>query len=256
MDDRSQGRRNVPLKSLLTFFLLPPVNLLLLALLGFVLRRHRAGRILCGVGLVGLLLLALPLTSQMLMLGIEQFGSPPADAPAPAAIVILGGDLRPAGDAPSAVDVGPLSLERLRTGAVLQRATGLPVLVSGGVIGADEPPLAALMAHSLETDFAVPVRWQESASRDTWENARDSAAILQAAGISSVFVVTHAWHMRRALIAFRRFGLQAWPAPVPSRRVLRIDASAFVPRATVWADSSYVLHEWLGCAWYALRTAW
>jgi uncharacterized SAM-binding protein YcdF (DUF218 family) len=239
-----------------TFLLVPPVNLLLLALAGLVLRQYRAGRILCGVGLTGLLLLALPLTSHMLMLGTEDFAAPSAGAPAPSAIVILGGDESRIGSTPAAIDVGAQSLERLRAGAVLQRATRLPVLVSGGVTGPGQPPLASAMAHSLEADFAVPVRWRESASRDTWENARDSAAILHAAGIDSVFLVTHAWHMRRALIAFRRFGLEARPVPVPFSRLLHIDLGSFVPRAASWVDSYQALHEWVGCAWYALRARW
>jgi uncharacterized SAM-binding protein YcdF (DUF218 family) len=248
-----------------TFLLVPPINLLLLALAGFLLSRqraggqpawwHRAGRILCGLGLAGVLVLALPLTSHLLFLGLERFAAPPADAPAPAAIVILSADVSRVGDAPSAVDVGYLTLERLRAGAALQRATLLPVLVSGGVIADGQPPLAALMAHSLGTDFAVPVRWQENTSRTTWENARNSAALLQAAGIRSAFLVTHAWHMRRALIAFRHFGIAATPAPVPFSRALRLQPSEFSPSANAWADSYYALHEWVGWAWYALR-AW
>jgi uncharacterized SAM-binding protein YcdF (DUF218 family) len=233
--------------------LVPPINLLLLALAGWALRRRRVGRILCGLGLAGLLVLALPLTSHLLFLGLERFAAAPADAPVPAAIVILSGNVSRVGDTPSVVDVGHLTLERERAGAALQRATSLPVLVSGGVIGDGQPPLAALMARSLGTDFAVSVRWQESASRDTWENARDSAALLQAAGIRSVFLVTHAWHMRRALIAFRHFGIAATPAPVPFSRTLRLEASEFIPSANAWADSYYALHEWIGCAWYALR---
>jgi len=238
-----------------TFLLVPPINLLLLALAGFALRRRRAGRILCGLGLVGLLVLALPLTGHLLFLGIERFAAPPADAPAPAAIVILSADVSRVGDTPDVVDVGFLTLERLRAGAALQRASLLPVLVSGGVIGDGQPSLAALMAHSLGTDFAVPVRWQENTSRTTWENARYSAALLQAAGIRSAFLVTHAWHMRRALIAFRHFGITAIPAPVPFGRTLPLSFGEFVPTAGAWLDSYYALHEWVGCAWYALR-AW
>ncbi len=243
--------------ALATFLLVPPVNLLLLALAGFVLSRphgrwQRAGRILCGLGLAGLLVLALPVTSSLMILALEQ-DAPPPSPNAPAAIVILSGDTNRTGSAPAAVDVGPLTLERLRAGAALQRATLLPVLVSGGVIGQDQPALAALMVRSLETDFAVPVRWQESASLDTWQNARDSAAVLQAAGIRSVFLVTHGWHMQRALIAFRRFGIEASPAPVPFSRRLQLEPGMFIPSVTAWLDSYYALHEWVGGAWYALR---
>lgn len=243
-----------------TFLLVPPVNLLLLALGGFVLcgrgaRWFRAGRVMCGVGLGGLFVLALPVTSIVMIQAIEGAAVPLAAAPepVPGAIVILGGDVSRVGDVPAAVDVGALTLERLREGAALQHAVGLPVLVSGGVIGRDQPSLAVLMARSLAVDFGVPVRWQEGASRDTWENARDTAVLLQAAGVHSVFLVTHAWHMRRALIAFRRFGVQAWPAPVPFGRAARIDVDMFVPRAASWSASYYALHEWIGCAWYALR---
>ena len=38
------------------------------------------------------------------------------------------------------------------------------------------------MRDSLTQDFQVPVRWVEDRSRDTWQNARDSAAILRANG--------------------------------------------------------------------------
>ena len=250
------------LNAVATFLLVPPLNLLLLALVGFVLswqrpRWQRAGRILCGLGLAGLLLLAMPITNTLMLLAIEDI-APPPPPDAPAAIVILGGDVQLVGNLPSVADVGAMTLERLRAGAALQRAALLPVLVSGGVIDWNgvQPSLATMMTHSLETDFAVPVRWQESASLDTWENARDSGAILQAAGIRSVFLVTHAWHMRRALIAFRHFGIEVTPAPVPFSRLLRADPGAFIPRATSWADSYHVLHEWVGCVWYALRAGW
>jgi uncharacterized SAM-binding protein YcdF (DUF218 family) len=240
------------LSAVATFLLVPPINLLLLSLLGFVLGRRRAGRILCGLGLAGLLLLALPISSRLLTFAIEAV-PPPQAAPAPAAIVILSGDAGRLDD--GAAVVGPLTLERERAGAALARSSGLPVLVSGGVIPSLRQSLAALMTHSLEQDFATPVRWQETDSRDTWENARYSAALLAADGIRSVFLVTHAWHMRRALIAFRHFGIAAQPAPVPFSPTLRLRPGDFMPSLRGWADSYYALHEWLGCAWYALRAS-
>ncbi len=57
-----------------------------------------------------------------------------------------------------------------------------------------------------------------------------SAAILAPEGIASVFLVTHAWHMRRARAEVGRAGLVAWPAPVraeriPDGRPQRLDAT-------------------------------
>jgi uncharacterized SAM-binding protein YcdF (DUF218 family) len=113
--------------------------------------------------------------------------------------------------------------------------------------------MAELMAKSLIEDFAVPTRWAEIDSRTTWENAKYSAAILKSNGISSVYLVTHAWHMRRALIAFTRFGIAAVPASVPPDEIARLRSAGFMPDASAWLQSYYALHEWIGCAWYALR---
>jgi uncharacterized SAM-binding protein YcdF (DUF218 family) len=236
-----------------TFLLVPPINLLLLAVVGFALGRRRAGRVLCGLGLAGLLVLSLPVTSQLLFAGIERFASPPAGTPPPEAIVILSGDVSRVGDTPADADVGRFTLERMRAGAAVERATGLPVLVSGGVLRGGQPSLALLMERSLGRDFSVPVRWQEDTSRNTWENAANSAALLRADGIRSVFLVTHAWHMRRALIAFRHFGIEATPAPVPFSRTVDFQADGFIPSAKALLGSYYALHEWGGWLWYRLR---
>ena len=60
--------------------------------------------------------------------------------------------------------------------------------------------LVMAVEDSLRQDFQVPATWVETASRDTWENATDSAAILRPLGIHSVYVVTHAWHMNSGSI--------------------------------------------------------
>jgi len=238
-----------------TVLLVPPVNLAWLAALGLLLARRRpAGRWLAGVAVAGLVLLSLPIVPDLLLAGLEHGIGPRAGQPAAQAIVILGGEVIPDGPRPDQTTVGPLTLQRLRAGAELARATGLPVLVTGGVVSAAGPAVAVLMRRSLAEDFGVPVRWVEPEAGTTWENAKFSAAMLRPLGIRTVFVVTHAWHMRRALIAFRAAGLTPLPAPLaPDPVPLRLAWSVFVPRIGAWQRSYYALHEWIGCAWYALR---
>jgi uncharacterized SAM-binding protein YcdF (DUF218 family) len=114
-------------------------------------------------------------------------------------------------------------------------------------------PIAALMAHSLGEDFGVPVRWTETGSRNTWENARDSAAILAAEGIHSVYVVTHAWHARRAVIAFSHFGITVTAAPVRVDALPSLTMAQFVPQTNAWSTSYFALHEMIGCVYYTFR---
>src|SRR3546814_11808110 len=82
------------------------------------------------------------------------------------------------------------------------------------------------MQSTRERDFGVEVRWTESESTSTWTNARLSAAKLRAADIRRFYLVTHAWHMPRAMLAFAGTGLEAVPAP-----------TRFVSRsALAWVD--------------------
>jgi uncharacterized SAM-binding protein YcdF (DUF218 family) len=243
------------LSAIATVLLVPPVNLVGLALAGLALARWRpaAGWWLASAAVLALLLLAVPVVPGLLLAGLERGLNPPLPHPLPQAIVILGADATPDGPRPDQTEVGALTLERLRGGADLARASGLPVLVTGGVVSEAGPPVARLMARSLAEDFGIRVRWVEPASETTWENAAFSAAMLRREGIGTVLLVTHAWHMRRALIAFRAAGLVALPAPLLPEHRLHLSWSSLVPRVSAWDRSYFALHEWIGCAWYALK---
>ena len=246
---------DVTLYSLATFLLVPPVNLLFVTIAGLVLIcfKRRAGRWISGVGVFLLLILAMPVASDSLLTLLEDNRPTTVPGDLPAAIVILSGDVQHIDGAEPQLGIGFLTLERLRAGAAVYRSTNLPVLTTGGIIGRKGPPVAELMAQSLAQDFSVPTRWVEPASRTTWENAELSGAILKAQNIHSIYLVTHAWHMRRALIAFTHFGIAVTPAPVSLDRPPTLGLGEFLPQASDWLHSYYAFHEWIGCAWYALR---
>ena len=244
------------MKTLFLAFVMPPGGMITLTVIGLLLLRRKPvlGRRLIWSAVVLLLLQGMPVVSDLLMLGLERNlpTQPSASAP-PRAIVVLGAEVaRMDGETPSA-RVGPLTLERLRTAAELQRKTGLPVLVTGGVTQPDGVAVGMLMACSLTDDFLVPVRWSELKSRDTWENATFSRDILRGEGIDSVYIVTHGWHMRRALVAFAPTGLTVTAAPTPLGKLSFPILSDFIPRITAWENTYFALHEWIGCVWYALR---
>jgi uncharacterized SAM-binding protein YcdF (DUF218 family) len=70
------------------------------------------------------------------------------------------------------------------------------------------------MGSALAREFGVPVRWIEARSRNTHENAIDSAAILHAAGVTRAIVVSHAFDFPRARSEFESAGIAVTPAPV------------------------------------------
>jgi uncharacterized SAM-binding protein YcdF (DUF218 family) len=239
------------------YLLVPPVNLLPVALIGLLLawRGRRVGFVVAALALVCMVALSMPLVASALIWSLEaDLPEGPVGAP-PGAIVILSAESRRflPGGVLAGDDVGPLTLERLRAGAVLHHRTGLPVLVTGGVVGPDQPPVARTMAMVLARDFGVQARWVEDRSRDTWENASLSAEILRRDGIGAISLVTSAWHMKRALASFVPTGLAVTPAPdALETREIHLPAM-LAPNAGAWQRSTWALHEWIGLLVYRLR---
>jgi uncharacterized SAM-binding protein YcdF (DUF218 family) len=84
----------------------------------------------------------------------------------------------------------------------------------------------------------------ENTSRNTYENAANVARILRSQRYDSLILVTSAYHMRRALLDFDRFGLTPQPA-VSNLRRARI---GLLPRVTNLIDANLALHELIGIA--------
>jgi uncharacterized SAM-binding protein YcdF (DUF218 family) len=243
------------IKALLLSLAMPPTGFVTLIVIGMLLRGrwYRFGRVLAWAAVAGLLLTSLPIASNSALMALQtELPPPPPDHP-PQAIVVLGAEIIRASHEPLGVRPGLLTLDRLRTAAALQRRTGLPILVSGGIVQPDAAPVGVAMEQSLRDDFRTPARWVEAKSADTWENARFSANILRPEGISSVYVVTNAWHMRRALLAFEGTGLTVTAAPTPPNDVRQPDLWDCLPHASAWQTAYYALHEWIGLAWYRFR---
>jgi len=238
------------LKKILAALILPPAGPLLLALCGLWLTRakswrwQRGGRWLATLALLGLLLLSLPFVGNALMAPLEPH---PPIAPEQLlrvqAIVILGGGSYHAAPEYGGDTVGYTTLERLRYGARLARQSQLPLLVTGGApFGAR--PEAESMREALELDFGVKVRWVEAASRDTAENASLSAPMLKAAGVTRIALVSHGWHLPRAIPLFEKQGLEVIPAPTAFSTGSPSPVEDLLPGGMI--RSRWALREYLG----------
>jgi uncharacterized SAM-binding protein YcdF (DUF218 family) len=233
------------LKQLLKFVVLPPVGPLVLGLLGIALatRKPRAGLRIALTAVLLLTLLAVPAFADFLVRRLDDSG--PIDltrASDARAIVVLGGGIRV--DAPEyrGPTLGALSLQRVRYAAYLARRTELPILVSGGVVH-NGPPEAIVMRDVLTREYHVPVRWVESRSHNTHENARNSAAILTANDISTVILVGHAFDFPRTRKEFAAAGIVAIPAPINIPPALPTEIGDFLPSAAGLVQSYYACYE-------------
>lgn len=244
---------------------LPPTSFFVLLLLGLLLGKWkwRVGRVYLWCLLVIVYLSTTPFVAGELMAPLQPYAAvdprhPDADVDA---VVVLGAGVYAAApeylpsEAEEAVGftAGPLTLQRLQYGAFLARVAGQPILVSGGPSGAAPTiTIAEAMRLTLQRDFGTDAVWVEDESRSTLVNAQLSAKQLHAAGVRKFYLVTHAWHMPRAMTAFEGLGVEAVPAP--TRFVSRSELSwrDFLPSARAFCTTYYAVYEWLGLAWYRL----
>ncbi len=140
---------------------------------------------------------------------------PEGDIPPAEAIVLLGGDAFPASPPQPIIQPG----QRAFYAAALYRQGKAPrILVSGGSIpwqAGGDPTTPAEQMESVLTLLGVPpeVITLETESRNTAENARYSAAVLERWGVRRVILVTSALHMPRAKALFEAEGVDVIPAP-------------------------------------------
>ena len=243
------------LRKLLAHLVLPPSSLFLLALVGLVLWkvRPRLARWLVGSAGGLLFLLCQPFFGAALLRSLQGHAVvvDPASGGA-GAIVVLTADFHVQAAEYGGPTVGPLTLERLRYTARLAHETGLPVLACGGRPRKGVAPLAAMAREALERDFETPVKWTEERSGNTRENVAFAAQILHEQQIDTVLLVTHAWHMPRAVAECKSAGLNALPAPTCFRSWPPLELSSLWPSERALRESTWAIHEWVGRVWYAL----
>lgn len=166
----------------------------------------------------------------------------------PQAVVVLGAGRRQHDGQFSLTTRG---LGRLQLAARLAHEHGLPLVVSGGQktsMAVDEPSESALMADQVRRHWPHLQVLQESESRNTWENAVNTAALLAEQRIDEVMLVSDRAHLPRALLCFQSQGVLAqavWQKRLP-RHAWRPSAGALTMVPEIW-------YEWLALVWYHLR---
>jgi uncharacterized SAM-binding protein YcdF (DUF218 family) len=245
---------------LTTVFLSPLVFALLLAVVIVLvaLRKRVAAFWVLGAATFCLLALSMAPVRDMLLRPLERrYPALQTAAPGVDAVVVLGGGVidgsTDAGGQPS---LTAESLKRVVYGYQLARTLGVPVVVSGGRVwkaaGQSEAEVASTTLVRLGMPPALIIK--EGKSRTTWENAVEVSGILAARGARRIALVTSAYHMPRAMLAFSRRGVSCVPAPTDYKS--QYGPTVFVealPRFESLTDSFKAMREYLGIVQYAAR---
>jgi uncharacterized SAM-binding protein YcdF (DUF218 family) len=212
------------LSKLYEAFLSPLPLLLFLSLAGAILsvgRAARFGRALAIGSTLALIIVALTPVGRALIAPLEdRFATPPAEAPPPYGIIVLGGAIKgPESEArgQAVFDEG----ERVVEAAILARRYPDARIVftggSGALTGGRNPE--AQEANKLLVALGVdPARVTlEENSRNTDENARFTAAMVHPRPGQHWLLVTSGFHMPRSIGLFEKAGFDVVAYPVAFR---------------------------------------
>ena len=249
------------LSKILGFFALPSNLLIALGIVGLVLLCTRFARLGSWLVVTSLVLIAISGLSPLgnvLMIPLEQrFPVCNTSRGAPDGIVVLGGAIAPEVSAfRNAVALNE-SAERITVAAELaRRYPSARIVYSGG-------SNALLFDHAIEAPFAVRELeargvahdriTSEEQSRNTIENAVYSRLVAQPKPGERWLLITSAFHMPRAVGAFRAAGFAVQACPVDWRTRGSLDATRFANSLSEGlARTDTAVHEWVGLAAYRL----
>jgi uncharacterized SAM-binding protein YcdF (DUF218 family) len=257
-----------PLSKVIYFLITPSNFFIFSSLIGLLLlaatRLRRTGLALGFVGGFGLALGGLSPLPEAVLLPLEQRFPPyPADGPAPAGIIVLGGGieagLSEARDQIVVNDAGerPIYLADLarRYPAARLVFSGGSGFIAGGIAEADIVSRQADVIGVPRTRLIL-----ENRSRNTRENAMFSAALVHPKPGERWLLVTSAWHMPRAIGCFREagFAVDAFPVDYRTRGWIGLAAfKGFASEGLLQLDLG--VKEWIGLAayrWSGYTTAW
>jgi uncharacterized SAM-binding protein YcdF (DUF218 family) len=239
----------------LSDLVLPPTVLVVLTLIGLALLRRR--RALALTLIIGSQLLLLAVSTPVVAMALARTLEPPPVTAqqlerAQAIVILAGGNNRGAPEW-GGETVKTYTLQRLRYGARLAHETGLPILVTGGTPPGGRRAEADLMREVLQKEYGLDVRWIETASRTTGENARLTAGILAKDRIIRVALVTDAIHMPRSRQAFEAAGLEVIACPTAFAGQRPFAPYQLVPGPAALELSHLALREWVARGVYLLQ---
>lgn len=219
------------------------------ALIAMSFRLHRTAASLMVLAFSWTLLWSIPVASDRLRSVLEartpmvvnESQLPVADA-----IVVLGGATRFDWLDRERADPWELSSSRLAAGARAWLTGHAPLVILSGGRGGPGGSEAARMRPAMER-LGVPASaiMLEEESRNTEDNASNTAQLARKIGVRRILLVTSSLHMPRAMLLFERTGLEVTPVPVLERANRTTWRDRWIPSPSALWRSGRALKEYV-----------
>jgi len=234
----------------LELLILPPGIILVMLLFALLISRRSpvVSSVLSITGILLLIVLSMPLVARYLLINLQDYPAIEINnlntEQSEGTIVILGaGRYSSAPEYGFRDEVSTLTLERLRYGAALADKLKIPVLLSGGRRDANATSEAVMMNQVMVNIFNINPQYLEVTGINTFQQAMAVKKMLAAKPSQKIYLITHAWHMKRAVAEFSSQGFDVHAAPMGFAATSSIE-NLYLPTATALASSSRALHEY------------
>jgi uncharacterized SAM-binding protein YcdF (DUF218 family) len=246
------------LKKLVTPFILP-LGIFILALifsgaLFIFLKRRKIGIFNLTLGLLMWTFCSAPF-SNFLIGGLESEFEVSSSVKGDAIILFGGGIIDKVPDFSGYGTPSDGMMGRIVTAVRLQKKLNIPIIVSGGKVYKNWSSEALIVKRFL-VDLDVEERQIviEEKSRDTYENAKYTKEICLRKNYKRPILITSAFHMKRALLSFKKVGFEVipYPASFKSKNVQDVEWASYLPRSGSLNGTSDAFHEYLGILYYKI----
>jgi len=186
----------------------------------------------------------------------ERFARPDPPPAEVAGIVVLGGaQLQAITTARGRLALNQHGERMIETIPLAERYPDVPIVFSGGSgyvggYGGNEQRVNELFVAMVGLDPAR-VRY-ESRSRNTWENALETAALVGTGADRPWLLVTSAAHMPRSMGVFRKAGLDVVPWPVDDQTTGGPEFEPAIEMSARLDQFDEAVKEWIGLVAYRL----
>lgn len=210
-------------------------------------------------GLIGALVLFVSLFttsgSYFLQMLEDRFPQPTEPHAALSCIIVLGGAFENEVMASrGGIEFNQAADRFIETAMLAKRYPQARILISGGdgsFSGAYEGDAKASEAFFAAFGVGSERLIREEQSRTTFENARNTQALLAANGLSNCALVTSAFHMPRSVGLFRELGLEVTPWPTDYRTSGTVTPGFDFTQPSLNAQlTTTAVREWIGLAAY------
>jgi len=238
-----------PLLQPLTYIVL----LTLFALIFF--HKPRLSKTCLLLALICVFTFSTPFLPNALIAHLEHRYTPPDPLPHVDAVIVLSGMVVLEKSTPEKIEFGE-GVERILEGIRLVKQGVADRLILSGGSGSltEQTKSEARMLRQFAMDFGIPDQriLVEPSSRNTYENAVETAKLMRRHGISSSILVTTASHLPRAMGCFRKIGVEPIPYGVDfhSDQNSHITPGDFIPNVGNLRGLTWILHEYFGLVMY------